>query len=185
MGASRPSCCQDTGVAFVAVNNGPTGLGGRSPQARRGRHADPEAAGCLALCSPGDPGSGFPSASLQVSTCCPVPLPQFASHQPQSVSIKAPLLTWLLPAPIPSHPCLAWDLAGVGAGHVVVHACTAQPASRAEGPVNPTLLDQFPQGAQNTPSPLSGGWRSRPSCLSAGLGPLEATRGRLSPDPLG
>lgn len=156
MGASRPSCCQDTGVAFVAVNNGPTGLGGRSPQARRGRHADPEAAGCLALCSPGDPGSGFPSASLQVSTCCPVPLPQFASHQPQSVSIKAPLLTWLLPAPIPSHPCLAWDLAGVGAGHVVVHACTAQPASRAEGPVNPTLLDQFSQGAQNTLSPLWG-----------------------------
>lgn len=41
--------------AFVAVNNGPTGLGGMSPWASRGRHADPEAEGCPALCPPGYP----------------------------------------------------------------------------------------------------------------------------------
>lgn len=53
--------------AFVAVNNGPTGLLGMSPWGPRGRHADPAAGGCPALCPPGDPRNRFPSTSVQVS----------------------------------------------------------------------------------------------------------------------
>lgn len=60
-------------VAFVAVNNGPTGLPGMSPWGPRGRHADPAAGGCPALRPPGDPRSRFPSTSVQVGECPPRP----------------------------------------------------------------------------------------------------------------
>lgn len=67
--ATSKHCCQDTKgwMAFVAVNNGLTSLLGRSTQEPKGRHAEPEAGGCPALHPPGDPRSGLPGISLQVS----------------------------------------------------------------------------------------------------------------------
>lgn len=54
-------------MAFVAVNNGLTGLLGGNTQEPRGRHADPEAGGYPALCPAGDRRSVLPGTSLQVS----------------------------------------------------------------------------------------------------------------------
>lgn len=54
-------------VAFITVNNGPTGLAGLSPWGPRGRHADPTAGGSPALRPPGDPRSRLPSTAVQVS----------------------------------------------------------------------------------------------------------------------
>lgn len=59
--------CQDTENGLCCCNNGLTGLLGRSTQESRGRHADPEAGGYPVLCPPGDPRSGLPATSLQVS----------------------------------------------------------------------------------------------------------------------
>lgn len=54
-------------VSFVAVNNGPTALLGKSSREPGGRHADPEAGGCPVLRPPGDPRGRLPGISLQVS----------------------------------------------------------------------------------------------------------------------
>lgn len=131
MGASWLSRCQDARATFVAVNNGSTGLGGRSPRAPRGRHADSEAGGCPALRPPGDPGSGLPGASVQVSARPAPPLsPGLLSasiiHSHRGTLSSKPGCP---PAHLPTHPYQAWAPAGVHTGHT--HNTRAHTANRA------------------------------------------------------
>lgn len=91
MGASRPSCCQDTGVALSLSTMAPQDLEAGAP-----RHAEADMQTLRRQAAwpvfPGGPWKWIShSASLQVSHMLPCAAPQFASHQPQSVSIKAPL----------------------------------------------------------------------------------------------
>lgn len=67
MGARLPAALPGHPEWSLLLNNGLTGLLGRSTQEPRGRHADPEAGGYPVLCPPGDPRSGLPATSLQVS----------------------------------------------------------------------------------------------------------------------
>lgn len=98
--------------AFVAVNNGPTGLLGMSPWGPRGRHADPAAGGCPALCPPGDPGNRFPSTSVQVSPphgparrLCAPGLAAFSPASRVDSSVQAPPCSTLaLPRPASPRP---------------------------------------------------------------------------------
>lgn len=94
-------------VAFVAVNNGLTGLLGRSAQEPRGRYADPEAGGYPALYPPGDPRSGLPGTSLQVSTalCQQGPSGLWLGLRVSLITQKALVLHLQLSAPcVSSHP---------------------------------------------------------------------------------